>query len=142
MTSKKSQRVVPWNKATVQGEAREIVSRATDHAVTIVTLGPLVFFATATGDAWMLDSQEEFALCLARAGCEQDYRISETPDQFSVDWQASYRFDGDVMIVREPGDRLRSIIGYPVDAIRKAIQDAQGGLPVTRPCTRRPRLRS
>ncbi len=79
MTSKKSQRVVPWNKATIQGEARHIVSRATDHAVTIVTLGPLVFFATATGDSWMLDSQEALALCLARAGCEQDYRISENP---------------------------------------------------------------
>ena len=98
--------------------------------MTIVTLGPLVFFATATGDAWMLDPQEGLALCLARAGCEEEYDISETTDQFSVNWQASYRFDGEVMIVREHGGRIRSVIGYPVDAIRKAIRGAQSGLPV------------
>ncbi len=47
-----------------------------------------------------------------------------------MDWRASYRFDGEVMIVREHGGRLRSIIGYPVDAIQKAIRGAHSGLPV------------
>ncbi len=47
-----------------------------------------------------------------------------------MDWRAPFLLDGEVMIVREHGGRLRSIIGYPVDAIQKAIRGAHSGLPV------------
>src|SRR5579864_3522798 len=36
-------------------EVRSIQRRAADHDGRIVTIGPLVFFSTDTGDAWMLE---------------------------------------------------------------------------------------
>jgi hypothetical protein len=106
-------------------EVNYIVGRAQQRAAHVVSLPPLVLFSTETGDAWMLDPADGSALCLARDGAKQDYRITDTPDQFQVEWNADYRIEGDAFVVAERSGRIRSIAGYPMKAIVEAIQRAK-----------------
>ena len=47
-------------------EIKYIQRQAAEHAGRFVTIGPLVFFSTPTGDAWMLDPSCQLAARLAR----------------------------------------------------------------------------
>jgi hypothetical protein len=46
-------------------EIKYIQHRAAEHDGRIVTIGPLVFFSTETGDAWMLEPADQLAARLA-----------------------------------------------------------------------------
>ena len=108
----------------LRGEADYIARRAAERDARTVTLGPLVFFSTETGDAWMLDPQDGLALCLARDGDPQPARFVETPESFGVEWEATYAIEGDAFIVADRSGRTRTIIGYPTQAIQDAIRQA------------------
>ena len=63
-------------------EVRSIQRRAAEHDGRIVTIGPLVFFSTDTGDAWMLEPADQlaarlaafkFQICLARLSRQRTY---------------------------------------------------------------------
>lgn len=111
-------RVVAPGQMNINAEAKYIIKRAQNHDARIVNLGPLVFFSTETGDAWMLDPEDGFALCLARSGEEQTYNIDDTPDNFSIEWNADYRIEGEAFIVasRKSG-QVKTILGYPTEQI-------------------------
>jgi hypothetical protein len=49
-------------------EIKYIQRRAAEYDARFVTVGPLVFFSTETGDAWMLDPADQLAARLARDG--------------------------------------------------------------------------
>ena len=49
-------------------EINYIQRRAAQYDARFVTVGPLMFFSTQTGDAWMLDPSEHLAARLARDG--------------------------------------------------------------------------
>jgi hypothetical protein len=68
----------------IADEVRYITERAAARDTRLVVLGGLVFFSTATGDAWVLDSEDGFALCLALDGEAQPVNIEETPEQFAM----------------------------------------------------------
>ena len=59
-------------------EVRSIQRRAADHDGRIVTIGPLVFFSTDTGDAWMLEPADQLAARLAAGGDPRPVYIEET----------------------------------------------------------------
>ena len=84
-----------------------------------LTLGQLVFFSTATGDAWMLDPQDGLALKLAEAGNRNPAKIVETANRFTIEWTASYHLDGDVFVTMD-GSGQRAIFGYPVQEVALA----------------------
>ena len=44
----------------------------------------------------MLDYNEGLALCLARDGEKQPFRIVETPDKFAIEWNATYQIEGEI----------------------------------------------
>jgi len=110
----------------IADEADYIISRAQDNDARVVTLGPLIFFSTETGDAWMLDPEDGLALCLARAGEAQPFTITETSANFSIEWKASYQIDGHLFIVTEGAGRIRSIWGYPTAEILRATRRVRG----------------
>jgi hypothetical protein len=103
-------------------EAAYIVERALRGEGRVVSIGPLVLFSTATGDAWMLDPADGLARCLARDGRRLPDGITETVDRFSVDWDTSYRLEGELFSVIKDPDRVIGIIGYPVAEIRRAAR--------------------
>jgi len=60
-------------------EVDYIIARAAQFDSRVVTLGQLVFFSTASGDAWMLDPEDGLALKLAEAGIRNPPRLSKPP---------------------------------------------------------------
>ena len=104
-------------KVSITGEANQVIRRALNREGKVITMGPLILFSTETGDAWMLDSQDGLALCLVRGGEKQTFIITETPSEFGIEWNATYRIDGDQFLVTEPPAQIRTILGYPIQEI-------------------------
>ncbi len=69
-------------KTDVLREIRYITERARAEEARLVSVGNLVLFSTATRDAWLLDSEDSFALCVCRDGELQPYQIIDTPETF------------------------------------------------------------
>ena len=87
----------------------------------LVQLGVLVLFSTDTGDAWMLDTEDRTALCLAHDGKRQPFHIQETADSYAIEWNANYRIEGQAFVVAERTGRVRTIMRYPTAKILQAM---------------------
>jgi hypothetical protein len=106
---------------STSGRNPYIVARAAQFDSRVVTLGQLVFFSTATGDAWMLDPEDGLALKLADAGNRNPAKIVETASRYAIEWTASYRLDGEAFVTMD-GSGQRVILGYPVEEVALAQQ--------------------
>jgi len=103
-------------------EANHVIECAQTYEARVVSLGPLIFFSTVTGDAWVLDPADSLALCLVRDGERQSFSITENAYQFAIDWQANYQIEGEQFILFEKSGQTRSIIGYPLREIKRHLQ--------------------
>jgi hypothetical protein len=83
-------------------EVRAIQHRAAEHDGRIVSIGPLVFFSTDTGDAWLLEPAGQLAVRLAQAGDPLPVHIEETDTSYAIGWQGSYRIDGSMFVTKTP----------------------------------------
>jgi hypothetical protein len=79
----------------IEREIRHIIQLAQAGDSHIVTLASLVLFSTRTRDAWLLDSEDDLALCLCRDGEPQPSRVIEISDKFFIEWTANFRIDGE-----------------------------------------------
>jgi len=100
-------------------EVDYIIARAAQFDSRVVTLGQLVFFSTASGDAWMLDPEDSLALKLAEAGNRNPAKIVETASRYAIEWTASYRLDGEAFVTTD-GSGQRVILGYPIQEVALA----------------------
>ncbi|HYK91157.1 MAG TPA: hypothetical protein VE398_20470 [Acidobacteriota bacterium] len=114
-----SKRTLPDTQYNITGEAKYIIGRAKHHDSRVVRLGQLVFFSTEKGDAWILDPEDELALCLARDGAAQKVKITETARNCSIEWNCGYEIEGDFFVVTEKFGRTKSIFGYPTAEIKR-----------------------
>ena len=106
-------------------EVRSIQRRAADHDGRIVTIGPLVFFSTDTGDAWMLEPADQLAARLATDGDPLLVHIEETETRYAIGWQGRYRIEAQMFIYEDTDShRLTAIQGYPVQQLLRAIDEA------------------
>jgi hypothetical protein len=107
-------------------EVRSIQHRAAERDGRIVSMGPLVFFSTETGDAWMLEPADQLAVRLAAGGDPLRVHIEETDVTFAVGWQGRYRFDGNAFIYEDSQSGHVSVIhGYPVQQLLAALLPTQ-----------------
>jgi hypothetical protein len=103
-------------------EVRTIQRRAADQDGRIVSIGPLVFFSTQTGDAWMLEPEEHLAVRLARGGDALPVLIEETEERFAIGWQGRFHFEGDTFVYEDNASgRVTAISGYPVKQLARVI---------------------
>lgn len=112
-------------KMDIHREVAYIIERAQTMQARLVTLANLVLFSTETQDAWLLDAEDSFALCLLRDGQPQPYRIVDTPDTFAIEWNAKFEIDGNAFLVLERDGKVRTVIGYPTDQIAEACGRCQ-----------------
>ena len=119
---KAQHKVVSRVEPNINGEADYIISKAQIHASRVVRLGPLVLFSTHTGDAWILDPEDNLALCLAQGGERQTFSILETHTNFQIAWEAEYHIDGETFTVYTNDGRAKTILGYPTREIESAIE--------------------
>ena len=79
-------------------EIKYIQQRAAEYDARFVTVGPLVFFSTETGDAWMLDPSDQLAARLARDGDPESIDFQETDTNFAVGWKGNYYIEGHAFV--------------------------------------------
>ncbi|CAG9186448.1 hypothetical protein [Cupriavidus pampae] len=109
-----------------------IVSSAQAGETRIVITGPetmmvpLVLF-TSQGDAWMLDVDEELAICLIWHGEVLPRNIKDAGRNIEIEWEGRFALDGDAFLVdtEHPLIGTRAILGYPIHELRQAIDKAQ-----------------
>ncbi|MDQ6878182.1 MAG: hypothetical protein M3082_10900 [Candidatus Dormibacteraeota bacterium] len=115
-------------------ECEAIAAAAEEGIVKIVMTGPeatasqpLVLFSTASRDAWLLDPEEDLALCLVWAGTKQPAAIDGQARGIQVAWDGTFELAGDFfkVDVRHPEIGARAIGGYPLDELRRLIDRAQ-----------------
>jgi len=108
-------------KLRLAKEIKYIQRRAAEHDARFVTVGPLVFFSTQTGDAWMLDPSDHLAARLARDGDPEPIDFQETETNFAIGWKGNYHIEGRAFVYadRESG-RLTAILGYPIAKITQS----------------------
>jgi hypothetical protein len=116
------QQLVFREQINIKREVEYIVRCAAEYDARVVTLGPLVFFSTETGDAWLLDPSDRLALCLARDGDAQTATITESAGTFAIGWEMTYQISGGRFIVADASGQSRMIIGYPMREIARAIE--------------------
>lgn len=116
-TTQIQQKPVKPEEINVTDETNYIIDCARNNDTRLVSIGPLIFFSTNTGDAWVLDPHENLALCLMQEGEEQTFVITETLKNFSIEWGASYQIDGDKFIVMSNAGRVSIRFDYPVQEI-------------------------
>ncbi len=107
-------------KPDIHREVNYITQAAQAEESRIVALGNLVLFSTRTRDAWLLDPEDDFALCPCRDGEPQPVQIIDTPESFAIDWPVRFAIDGSTFIVQEKSGRVVAIHGYPTAEISAA----------------------
>ncbi len=115
--------VVAPTETTLRDEVSYVCRLASEGESHVIGFNQLVFFSTATGDAWMLDWEDELAICLMKDGVQRPFRVGETVRQFAIQWQGRYHVEGEVFsyIDNENPTHARAFIGYPTDAISATI---------------------
>jgi hypothetical protein len=113
-------RLLSQEEVSITSEAANIIRRAQNRDARVISLGPLVFFSTQTGDAWLLDPQDGLAVCLARDEEPQPHTIIETSSSFGIDWQMTYRIKAEMFVVIDRAGRTKTIMGYPTREILAA----------------------
>ena len=111
----------------------EIVLRAAREGIEkIIMTGPealsipLVLFASQ-GEAWLLDPDEQMALCLMFGGQQQDRAFNDSGPEIEIAWDGPYAFDGEAFSVTTEHALIgtRVIMGYPLAELRRVIDKAQ-----------------
>jgi hypothetical protein len=87
---------------------------------------PLVLFASQ-GDAWLLDPEDNLAMCLMFRGQKMEREFRDSARQIGIAWDGPFRLDGDGFAVdtEHPAIGTRVILGYPLDDLRPHIDRAQ-----------------
>jgi hypothetical protein len=126
-TSHTTASLVSAAQMDVGREAATVVACAADREARVISLGPLLFFSTASGDAWVLDPADRLARCLARDGAPLPAGIVETAESFSVDWEATFALEAETFVVVASDGRVSTFLSYPVNAIREVLTVVDAG---------------
>jgi len=118
-------RAVRREEVSIAGEADYVIARAMAEDARVVSLPPLVFFSTATGDAWVLDAEDGLALPLAAPKTRLPFTITDTPERFAVERAGTFRIEGELMIFGDEAGTVRTIVEYPTREIVAALARAR-----------------
>lgn len=117
---------------TLQAECDLVIKAAQNGKPLLVMTGPeildrpLILFA-CEGDAWMLEPEDNMALCLMFHGERQPFEIQDQPTQIKIGWDGTFELAGDFFTVQTNHATIgsRAIAGFPLDDLRKLIDRAQ-----------------
>ncbi len=101
----------------IKKEIDYIMKRAKERDARKVRINELLLFSTVTGDAWILDTDDQLGICMMRNGDKQKYKIIDTPTQFGFDWDYKYLIDNTLFVVVNKSGGIKQIQGYPIDEI-------------------------
>jgi hypothetical protein len=115
-------------------EIEAIVRAALDGAPKIVMTGPealasrqFVLMATEDGDAWLMDPEDDKAVCLAWHGVRQRVVVRDLPTRIEIEWDGDFELNGPFFAVKtdHPEIGSRYIGGYPMEQLRDCLEAAR-----------------
>ena len=118
----------------LNAEVEAIIKAAHDGKGKVVATGPeasasqsFVLFSTEDGDAWMLDPEQDGALCLVWHGVRQEFTVRDLPDRLEIGWDGTFELRGAFfsVITVNPEIGSRHIGGYPIDPIRTLLEQVR-----------------
>lgn len=124
-TRQQTVQVLRRSELNITREIEHIREHALRGEGRIVAVRALVLFCAPSGDAWILDPEDDLALCLMEGGRRRDVRIEEDATQFVIEWGGHYDLSGGVFTTVDADGIARAWPGYPVDDIRKAIRTSR-----------------
>lgn len=129
-TSSTTASVLPPGLVNLREEVDNICRLASRCECRVIGLGTLVFFSTTTRDAWLLDWEDELAICLMKDGIPQPYELGETDRAFAIQWRGRYHIEGGLFayIDNATPTHARVIQGYPTEAILATIERMKRGI--------------
>lgn len=110
-----------FNVSAIKRETDYIVRRALEADGRVVTLGPLILFSTATGDAWILDPSDGRGHCLCRDGFRTGLTVVDREDRVAIEWTGSYQIEGEAFTFMDLRGSVRTVLGYPTREIQTAV---------------------
>jgi len=89
-----------------------------------VGAGPYVLFSTGIGDAWLLDPNDQTAMCLMLGHKRVDLALSEDPLNLEIVFDGYYELIGDFFHVESKSGSIgdRAIGGYPLSELRPILE--------------------
>jgi hypothetical protein len=106
----------------IHREIRFITRLAQAGDPRIVSVGKLLLFSTAGGDAWLLDAEDQRALCLCEDGKPQSFRILDSPQTLAIEWPATFVIRGAEFIVHDNSGGVIAQGGYPTVEISAELR--------------------
>lgn len=87
-------------------------------------VGPFVLFSSGIGDAWALDPDEGYAMCLVWRSQKIKPDIRDDPATMEIHWHGEFELLGDFFRVQtlHPEIGERAIAGYPLDGLRTVLE--------------------
>jgi len=123
----------PDGKLPLLKECEAIVAAAQNGEGRLVVTGPevldrpLILFSTPDADAWILEPNEDRAICLLWRGQKFEPEIHDHGREVQIAWDGSFDLAGDAFLVdvdlSAVGHRL--IYGYPLRELRDALHHAK-----------------
>jgi len=121
---------------SIRAECEAIIAAELNGVVRIVATKPgpacpsFVLFSTGVGDAWLLEPDEQLAMCLVWQGFREEIGVSEDPGRIEVAWDGDYELLGDFFhaVTEHPKIGQRAIAGYPLGEVRKMLDKVQSTL--------------
>jgi hypothetical protein len=110
-------------QVTLSGEVSKIQEQARLKIATVRELGVFFLFATASGDAWLLEMTDCDAIQIAAAGQLIDPQIEESPETIAVNWTHTFAVQDKRLTLTAYADKaLLDIAGAPSQAIAAALR--------------------
>src|SRR5258708_27337266 len=124
------ERVVSPTATMLHDEVDSICRLASEGDGRVIGLNQLVFFSTETGDAWMLDWEDELAICLMKDGVQQAYELGETERQFAIQWHGHYHIERGLFAYMDnkAPTQARVIDSSPTEVIQQTIARLRHGI--------------
>jgi len=123
-------RIVAFTETSLRDEVENVCQLASQGDGRVIGFGQLVFFSTASRDAWMLDRDDELAICLMKDGVRQPFELAETERRFAIQWQGRYHIEGDFFayIDNRTPTHARVMDDYPTGVILRTIDRLRSGV--------------
>ena len=92
-----------------------------------IGIGPFIVFSTGIGDAWLLDPENQLAMCLVWRNQKIEPDLKEDPRTILIGWHGAYEILGDMFRIESDQAEIgiRAVGGYPLDGVRKVIDRIQ-----------------
>lgn len=100
-----------------------IRGRAADRDACVLAIGPLMSFASANGDAWLLDPEDRLAIRVAHDGLPEEFDFDESESNFEIGWTGEYRIEGDTFVFTDHGTGGEiTVAGYLPERLAQELE--------------------